>query len=335
MKSLRALWLWGPWVLFALIALGWVAYWNIVASQAEARLRAWAIEQNTSGAQVTIGRVVRHGFPVLMRLEIQTVDYAPARGGWRASTPALDLNVDVLQPSHIIFEARQPIALSRADGAVTNIAARKLIMSIRMRGTALAQAGIEGDDVTLDDPAQDGVLSARKIVANLRPDPRTAGEYQLAFDATELVLPRPVRSFETFGLNVPSMRAAVVITHGATLMQDSANDPLGPWRDAGGRLRFEGLALHWGPLETTGAGDGGLDENNRLQGRLVIPIERPAPVLSAIADGPNVYQNGSQALRVLAAAYLVSGDEITLDINANDGVLRVEGVPVRMLPRVY
>ncbi|WP_395645843.1 DUF2125 domain-containing protein [Terricaulis sp.] len=328
-------WLWTPWVLFALIVLGWVGYWHIVATQAEGRLRVWASEQNASGAQVEIGGVVRHGFPVLMRLEIRDFSYAPARGGWRATTPALDLNVEMLQPSHVIFAARRPIALSRADGALTNIAARKLIVSVRMRGAALAQAGIEGDDVTLDDPSKEGVLTARKIVANLRPDPRQAGDYQLAFDAADLALPRPVRSFETFGLNVPAMRAAVVVTHASALMQASQNDPLGPWREAGGRVRFEGLALNWGPLETTGTGEGGLDEQHRLQGRLVIPVRRPAPVLNAIAGSERVDQSARRALQLLAAGYLVSGDEITLDVNADDGVMRVEGLPVRMLPPVY
>lgn len=334
MKASRV-WLLVPWILFALIVAGWIGWWNILASQAEGRLRAWATEQNTAGAHVTIGRVVRHGFPVLMRLEIQNFEYAPARGGWRATTPQLDLNVEMLQPEHIIFKAVQSISVSRSDGAVTNIAGRNLIMSIRTRGSALVQAGIEGDDVTLDDPAQDGVLAAQKIVANLRPDPRAAGDFQLAFDATQLRLPRAVRSFESFGTNLPAMRAAVVITHGGALLNASPNDPLGPWREAGGRLRFEGLALNWGPLETTGTGEGGLDEQHRLQGHLVIPIRRPAPVLNAIADGQNVDQSARRALQMLAAGYLVSGDEITLDVNADDGVMRVEHLPVRTLPPVY
>lgn len=333
--KIRGLWLVIPWVLFVLLALGWVFYWNYLGNAAEARLRTWAMEQESAGGTAQIGRVVRHGFPVLMRLELQNIEYAPARGGWRMTTPRADLNVNVLNPRHVILKAEGPIAVARNNGSVTNVTADALIGSLRTSRGSLAMAGVEGDNVVLDDPAQEGMLHMRKLVINARPDSRAAGEYQLSFDAQGLTLPRPVRSFEAFGQDVASIRAAIVIEDGAALAQSSPNDPLGPWREAGGRLRFEALTLNWGPLETTGTGEGGLDDQRRLNGRLVIPIDRPAPVLSAIANGPNVDDDARRALGLLAAGYLVTGDDITLDVGAHDGVLNIEGIPVRPLPPVY
>src|SRR5262249_21380669 len=154
---------------------------------------------------------------------------------------------------------------------------------------------LESDDLTLDDPAQPGVLTVKKVVTNVQADPRTAGDYMLAFDAAGVRLPRPVRSFESFGLDVPELHARVVIGHGAALLQSAQNDPLGPWREAGGRLRFEGLGLTWGPLATTGTGEGGLDDQRRLNGRLVLPIAHPAPVLTAISNGPGIDESGRRA----------------------------------------
>jgi hypothetical protein len=333
--KIRGLWLVVPWVLFVLAALSWVFYWNYLAGESERRLQAWVTQQNASGGSAEIGRVVRHGFPVLMRLELQDIAYAPARGGWRAATERADLNIDVLNPQHLILEAEAPIAISRSNGAITNLTADKLIASLRTARGSLAVAGVEADNLVLDDPAQEGVLNATKLVINVRPDARAAGEYQLAFDAQALTLPRPVRSFEAFGQNVARLRAAIVIEDGAALLESSPNDPLGPWREAGGRLRFDALELNWGPLATTGTGEGGLDEQRRLDGRLVLPVERPSPVLNAIATGPNVDDDARQALQLLAAGYLVTGDDITLDIGARDGVLNIEGLPVRPLPPVY
>jgi len=187
----------------------------------------------------------------------------------------------------------------------------------------------------LDDPAEEGVLHAVKVVANVRPDRRADGEYQLAFDAQTVTLPRPVRSFETFGLDLARMRAAIVITDGALLLQSSPGDPLRVWREGGGRLRFDALELNWGPLQTTGTGEGGLDEQRRLDGRLVLPVERPAPVLTAIANGPRIDGDARRALSLLAAGYVVTGNDITLDIGAHDGVLSIEDLPVRPLPPLY
>jgi hypothetical protein len=320
--------------LFLALALGWIAYWNIVAGAAEQRLQAWMAEQRRQGASVSVSRVVRHGFPVLLRLELQNASYAPARGGWRGDTQRVNLHLNLLNTEHVTLQAVAPIAVSRTGGAVTNITADALIGTLRTQGGNLATAGVEADNLVLDDPAEDGVLRARKVVFNVRPDARAAGEYQAAFDVQGLSLPRPVRSFEAFGTDA-ALRAAIVVERGAALLRAAPNDPLGPWREAGGKLRFDALVLNWGPLATTGAGEGGLDDQRRLQGRLVLPVERPAPVLTAIANSPNVDADARRALGLLAAGYVVTGNDITLDIAAHDGLLRIEGLPVRSLPAVY
>lgn len=333
--KIRGLWLAAPWAVFVLLALGWVFYWNYVANEAERRLRTWAFDQSALGASASFDDIIKHGFPVLLRLELRGVNYAPARGGWRATTRRADLHVDLMNPQHVTLQAIEPIAIARSNGAVTNITADALIATMRTDNGALAQAGVEADNLVLDDPAQEGVLHTQKLVISVRPDARTVGDYQFSFDAQALTLPRPVRSFETFGLNAPSLRAAIVVTQGAALLETSPEDPLGPWRAAGGRMRFDAMVLNWGPLETTGAGEGGLDDQRRLEGRLVLPIERPAPVLSAIANGPNVDNDARRALSLLAAGYVVTGNDITLDVGAHDGVMTLEGLPVRPLPPVY
>lgn len=333
--KVRGLWLTVPWALFVIAALAWVFYWHYLANEAERQVRGWAFEQNAGGATVEIDRIVRHGFPVLMRLEMQGVRYVSAQGGWSAATERADLHIQVLNPHHVILESKAPIAVERAGGATTNVSADALIASLRTQNGALAVAGVEADNLVLDDPAEEGVLHAAKVVANVRPDPRARGEYQLAFDAQTITLPRPVRSFETFGLDVARMRAAIVVTNGALLLQTTPGDPLGAWRSGGGRLKFDALELNWGPLQTTGTGEGGLDDQRRLDGRLVLPIERPAPILTAIANGPRVEGDARRALSLLAAGYVVTGEDITLDIVAHDGILRVETVPLRPLPPVY
>jgi hypothetical protein len=329
------IWLVGPWVLFLALALGWTAYWFIVANTAERHIREWVSAQQAEGGSASVGRIVRHGFPTLMRLEMQDAGYAPARAGWRIDTGRADLHVNLLDPNHVTFEAKAPIAVSRADGAVTNVTAGALIATMRTQAGALAMAGVEADNLVLDDPAEEGQLRVRKLVINLRPDARATGDYQVSFDAQALTLPRPVRSFEAFGQDVATARAAMVVTQGPTLLHATPGDPLGPWRQSGGRVRFEALALDWGPLSATGAGEGGLDAQRRLDGWLRLPIQQPGPALGAIANGPNIDANARRALRAAAAGFVISGSNVTLNVEARDGWLRVERVPVRPLPPVY
>lgn len=331
----HTLWLAVPWALFAAAAIGWVVYWHIVAGAAETRIAALVAAENEKGAQVAVVRIVRHGFPALMRLELQGLSYAPAQGSWRATSARADLHIALTNPQHVKLEAKAPIEVSRANGAVTRVAADALITSLRSEGGALAAAGVEATNLTLDDPAAEGVLAVRTMVANLRPDPRTAGEYQLALELGHLTLPRPVRSFEAFGLELAALRAAIIIEHAEPLLSAGNSDPLARWREAGGKLRFEALGLEWGPLLAQGSGQGGLDEQRRLAGALTLPIEHPGPVFNALANGPNVNENTRRALGLLAASYALSGDDITLDVEAEGGVLRLEGLGVRLLPPVY
>lgn len=329
------LWLAIPWAVFIVLAIGWTVYWNIAANTAEQRIRAAVTEQQARGANVSIGRITRHGFPALLRFEMEDVVYGPARGGWEATTPRAKLHLNLLNPQHATFEAAAPIAFARAGGAVTNVNADALIGTLRMDGGRVVSAGVEADNLTLDDPAEDGVLQARKLVLNIRPDARVDGEYQAAFEAQALQLPRPVRSFEGLGQSVALLRAAIVVEQAGTLFAPSPGDPLEPWREANGRLRFDALELQWGALQTTGQGWGGLDDQRRLQGVLTLPLETPGPVFSAIANGPNVNEDARRGLGLLATAFMLSGDDITLDVDANEGVLRLEGIGVRTLPPVY
>jgi hypothetical protein len=320
--------------LFALLAGGWVAYWHVVANTAEARVRDWVEARAATSAEARVGRIIRRGFPVLLRLELEDIAYAPTQGGWRISTNRADLHVDLLNTSHIILEARAPIAFQRGE-AVSNITADALIASVRNDARGLAQAGVEADALVIDDPQAEGQLSVRRLVVNLRPDPRTREAYQFALEAESVALPRPVRSFESFGQEIALMRAAVVVGEAPMLLSTEGGDPLGPWREAGGALRFEALALTWGPLQTTGEGEARLDEERRLAGALQFPIEEPAPLFRAIARDPHVSDDARQGLELLAAAFALSGDDLTLDVEGADGVLRLEGLRLRELPPVY
>jgi hypothetical protein len=334
-KTSRHLWLWIPWALFAAAAIGWIAYWNVVADTARDKLSAWAAEQRANGAEASLGRVSTHGFPIFMRLEIANAAYAPARGGWRMETDRLDLHVDLLNTAHIMLEAKAPIAITRRDGSRSDLSARALLVSLRTRGDVLAEGGIEADDLTLDDPAKDGVLSVRKLVINTRPDPRDARNYQIAFSATQIGLARPVRVFEAFGQEIASLGAASVIEQPALLFIPDAEDPLRPWREAGGLLRFEALNLTWGPLTAAGQGQGGLDAERRLQGALELNIAEPGPAFGALAQGQTLSDDTRNALRALSVGYQVTGEEIEANIEARDGVLTLEGFPVRVLSPVY
>jgi len=334
MKS-RWLWLAIPWGLFIALAIGWVIYWHVLANGARERVEAWLAAEQARGAEASIARIEAAGFPVLLRLDLREIAYAPAGGGWRLSTAAGALHVQMMNPQHIIFESKAPLTLARDDGHVTNVSADALIVSVRWAGEALAQAGMEADNLLLDDPAEQGALRAEKLVLNLRPDPRATGDVQLSLETRGLMLARPVRSFEGLGQRVDNLMLAAVVEQGAALLQSAENDPLGPWSDAGGRLRIEGLVLKWGALDAAGAGHVSLDSARRLMGELNLPIKEPAGFFQALSASPEMDSSARQMLMLLSASFARSPEGLTLDLEGGDGVLRLEGIRTRSLPPVY
>jgi hypothetical protein len=334
-KRVRRLWLIVPWTLFALLVIGWVYYWNAVASEARGRVEAWFAAEREAGADAAFTGIRMHGFPVLMRLEIQGVRYAPSRGQWRLESDRVDLNLNLVDLEHLILESKAPITITPASGARQIIDADALLFSVRMKDGAFVEAGLEADALSIDNPDAEGVMRVRKTMLGLRPDPRRAGDYQLSVDVTALELARPVRSFENFTQTIAQWRSAIVIEHGADVLTMPKDDPLGPWREAGGQARIEALGLHWGPLEATGQGNVHLDEQRRLVGRLDLDIPRPAPALQALADSENLSRNTARALGVIALGYVVTGGAVSFDLEARDGLLYFESVPVRALDPIY
>lgn len=331
----RWFWLVIPWMLFLALAIGWMIYWNVLANGARERVGAWIAAEQAQGAEASIGAIEAKGFPVLLRLELRDIAYAPAERGWRLSTAQGALHVQMFNPEHVIYEAEAPIAIARDDGDVTNISADALIASLRFARGAFAQAGVEADNLTLDDPRETGVLSARKLVLNVRPDSRAEGQMQVMLDTQGLALAQPVRSFEGLGQNVDQLMLAFVVEQAEALQHSAAGDPLGPWRAAGGRVRVEGLVMKWGALDAAGVGHIALDDQRRLMGELNLPIKEPAGFFAALAAAPETNDDARLMLRMLSQSYTRSSDGLTLDVTGQDGVLRLEGLTVRTLPPVY
>jgi hypothetical protein len=334
MTKPKRLWLWGPWLVFALLAAGWVMYRQAAAGAAEHELNAWFAEQRSGGAEVSCARTQPRGFPVLLSIALEECAYAPAGGDWRAHAARLDLNVNLVNPSHVIFAAKSPIEFVAGETRHV-LSVDNLLLSLRRDGEALAQAGLEIDALELDNPDRDGEVRARKIVINVRPDPRAAGDYQMALNVEALALARPARGFERFGQEIETLSGAIVLTHGAALLDAPKSDAFGQWRAAGGRARAEGLRLAWGPLEAEGQGEIGLDGENRIEGRLDLDIDRPAPALRALAQSEGLDRDARRAIELIAAGFALTGQGASFDVEARDGRLRVENAPVRALSPIY
>jgi hypothetical protein len=251
------------------------------------------------------------------------------------ATAEADLNIEMLDPGHIILEYKAPVTLTHADGSANTISAGSAVISLHNRGNAMLQDGVEVSNLSVADSAKPGVLRVAHATVNVRPDPTAPANYQLALDADGVTLARPVRSFEGLGQTIAEINGGFVIEQGAALTAPSRDDALAPWRQARGKVRFEYIALDWGALNAHGDGEATLDDQRRLTGNLRLNISQPPAVVSALAQSPSISPDAKQALDLIALGLALRGHHVTFKVDAADGELRIEHTRVRSLDPLY
>ncbi len=322
MKPAR-LWLLLPWALFALLAAGWCAYWFSTAAAAEAALDAAFVAERARGADVSCARRERRGFPVLLRINARDCVYAPADRAWRASAPELDLHVNLTNASSWGVTLRAPFSVTNARGETTTLSASSLIATASARHTRFS---LEADALVIDSASGEGAFSIDHLVLNARRDPRAPADVQVAVELSGVTLARPARAFEGFGTAIATLRAGLVLTGAREVLGAPSSGALAAWLEEGARLRIDGAALTWGPLNGEFRGELGVDSAHRLAGQIDLrgDFSAAAPALMQGAPTPRV----ARSLAPFASAK-------TIRMSAHDGALDLDGVTLRQLAPLY
>lgn len=335
MTRARRLWLWIPWAVFALIALAWTAYWHFTAERANRALIDWAAAQQAAGAEASFGALRVHGFPVLLRIETPNFRYAPAGGAWRLETARFDAHVNLANPVQFGAVFKSPIAFHRKTGERATITAKSLIVTLRMREGELTRVSLQATGLSLDDPAKQGALTIAALLLNARPDERQAGAWQVAFEAKDVHLARPVRGFDALGQDIAEARTLATLEAGDVLFADEGGVSFDNWRDSGGRVHIEALDFSWGPVNATGIGEARLDLARRLEGALALTITRPADTLAALAQSADVAPETKTALNAMGSGLSLLGEQAPITVVAREGALSVGRAPLRTLAPLY
>ncbi|MET0181299.1 MAG: DUF2125 domain-containing protein, partial [Caulobacterales bacterium] len=141
-----------PWAIFAALLLAWTIYWFALAHAVRTQFDAVIAAQRAQGAEISIGEVKTRGYPLQLALDISGASYQAPGGSWRAATPNFLIHVNPTNPSHVIATFPEVIDGVR-DGRAHRISAEALRVSVRMKGTALAQAGVEAHAFNIFDVA--------------------------------------------------------------------------------------------------------------------------------------------------------------------------------------
>jgi hypothetical protein len=276
-KKFNRLGLYIPWVAFVTLVTGWCVYWHVLKDKAVEALDGAIAQVRDAGGDAGYEKLRTRGFPTHLTLVLETVWLES--GGARFEVKKLPVSINMVSPRHLIIDLQDGVRHRPKDGNWRALSMRHGAMSIRFTRTQLARLSLDMEAPILRREDTDTAFSTTRLLAHLRPDPRAAGDLQLALEIEGASFPEPVAGLAALGTQIQHLKALVVLENAAAGM---AARSLSGWKKRGG-LRFEGLEAGWGALSATGTGALTFDKAGRPQGVLHLqPSEGKA--LDLIAD---------------------------------------------------
>jgi hypothetical protein len=284
-------WLFAPFVLLGLVVVAWSAAWFLIRDRIAREL------DDALGAQAALGRSWTcedrriAGFP--FRIEIGC---AALRLRAEAEGLTLDLGparavAQVYQPRHVIVSAGGPFLLETPEGAVTGDW-DLMEASIRNlgRGTEQLAVVIDAPRATVDAAALPTTIDARadRVELYARPSPGSTirdGALDLVVRADALRL--PALDAAVAGAAPADVEAQLRAT-GLVALAAGRGDPeraARAWREVGGRLDIQLIAVETEDAALEIAGELGLDDLYRPEGRIEASGRGLGPIAQDILGG--------------------------------------------------
>lgn len=326
-----------------LLAVAWSGVWFYVARDIETRLAAWAQAQRAQGLVAEYGGVTVSGFPLAWHTHVT----APAMSGagptqweWRGEALTAEIRPWALRDVPVTFPGLHHVA-----GGAGGVAEAAAISAARPNGRIMLAADGRLDTLRLDlEDAQIRRLpgsahaTARQIRLSLSPHRLPQPTHQtdtldLALQVYDLVAPEPPRY--ALGNRIEAVELDLSVK--GMLPPVPLADAVAAWRDGGGVIEINRMALRWGPLDSSGDGTLALDSANRPLGAMTARILGYTETVDALAAAGVMRPRDAGTLKIalnLVARSSGSGGprELRVPITAQDGRLNVAGFNVLALP---
>lgn len=303
----------------ALLAFGGLAaYWFWAADRVEAAIAQWTEAQRARGYEIAYRGPELSGFPVRLAVGFSEPRVA-APQGWRWSGAAITGQAAFWQPRTLRLDLPLEQTLSaewrghRRELALSAAAARGLIHLGRDGRLDAATVDMERVVLTEEGGGTAGAETLRYRLSRRPPtlegptlEGRDDWTLLLAGETRGIALPEGFRS--PFGPRVERLAFDATLI-GLIPEVAPGGEPaaaLARWRDSGGLVEVQDLALVWGPLDVTASGTATLDPQLRPQGAFTARVRGLPEVLDALVRQGLIEPGVAFALK-LTALTLASG----------------------------
>ena len=329
---------------------GWTVAWLRIAENVRGRVQAWADARRAEGLKVDYGAMTVTGYPVHWHVTVSYPNMAgagPTAWTWQGYAVEADLAPWPKREIPLRFPGDQKFSAGVGDVAETwTISAEHPDgrVGLDARGR-LADLALELGNVTLVRAADPQPMHADRFTADARPHlppdnaPPTDRPSETEVDAFDLVLALDNATLshtpaEVLGTQIA--HAELSLSFKGRLPGGSLAKSIAAWRDGGGTIEINRVAVKWGPVDADGNGTLALDAQDRPLGAFTARWRGFSETIDALQSmgklKPFAAAGAKIALRSLARANHDAPDEIKLPLTAQDGRLFVAGMPLLKLP---
>jgi hypothetical protein len=335
-KPPRRLWLFAPFVVLAVLLVGYGGFWFVAKTRLEGALDARAEALRNAGYAVALeGRQV-DGLPFRMRIAFSEARIA-SPSGWALSIPGLKAEAYLHDLGHWVLVAPRGLALVRPQGGGLAVSGQALRASVAGTSAQPWRIALEGTKLVFT--PQPGarpfsLASAERLEFYLRPAPGPGGE-----GMTLLRLEGGKAAAATL-LHRVAGDAAITANLQARLTKPAAfggkdwGEAVRAWVRAGGTARaLEGSAT--GGMASVKTKDGalGVGPDGRLVGAVPLELRRADQALAALADS-RVLDPGVASSAAAVAAARAQGEAATINLVFQAGATTLGPVRIGPAPKV-
>ncbi|KQY92590.1 hypothetical protein ASD21_14490 [Caulobacter sp. Root1455] len=268
-----------PFVLLAIVAIGWSIGWLWLRGQAEQRMDATALSLKSRGYDLSWENRTFSGYP--FRLDVTLTNARVAEpSGWALRAPELKGEANAYNIGHWVIVAPQGVIMTRpinGDVAITGQALRASFTGFNRYPPRISVEGANLIFTPMAGAAPFPLLSTAGLQLHVRPGPDDQGA--IFFEAKGAKarftgLMGRIAADRTADLIWDSKVSKISALHG-TSWADAVED----WSDAGGTLTVQQGKLNAGEaLLEAKSGALTVDDDGRLRGALDVTVrEIPTP----------------------------------------------------------
>ncbi|MDG4648284.1 DUF2125 domain-containing protein [Roseibacterium sp. SDUM158017] len=322
----------------SVLALGAAVFWFASALAIRGVVADWLEARADEGWLVNYAEISVTGFPSRFRTELTALELADPETGWVWTLPALVFESRPFRPGHILatWPAEQSLA-SPFERLTIRAATMTSELDVRTaEDLALDLSDTRLADVTIESSAGWRMaLAEGRLTMARRED--GAASYDVAFSATGLVPPAPLRTqIDPAGI----LPETVSVLH-----YEAAMDFDRPWdiraieerRPQITRLDLRGTEAAWGPLFLRAAGEMDVGPEGIPEGALAIRAENWRDMVElAVNAGLLPERLAGTAEGLLGVVAGLSGDPEVIDAELafSDGRTYLGPLPIGPAPRL-